>query len=131
MQSLSSGVPGEDVLDPTIKLNIADEADNLAESEPASDEAEATGLLDLGLEEEPLDLEEPDEADLDEIETEEGEEADLLEWGAELGDDPVRMYLKEISQVRLLDPDQELWLATQMGAEERLVTLKSQLAARL
>jgi len=31
----------------------------------------------------------------------------------------------------LLDPDQELWLATQMGAEERLVTLKSQLAARL
>jgi RNA polymerase primary sigma factor len=131
MQSLSSGVQGEDVLDPAIKLNIADEADSLVELEPAADEAEATGLLDLSLEEEPLDLEEPDEAELEEIEVEEGEETDLLEWGAELGDDPVRMYLKEISQVRLLDPDQELWLATQMSAEERLVTLKSQLAARL
>ena len=89
------------------------------------------GLLDLSLEEEPLDLEEPDEAELEEIEAVEGEEPDLLEWGAELGDDPVRMYLKEISQVRLLDPDQELWLATQMSAEERLVKLKGQLAARL
>ncbi len=131
MQSLSSGTRGEDVLASKIKLNIADETDGLVEVEPAADEGEVTGLLDLSLEEEPLDLEEPDEAELEEIEVEEGEEPDLLEWGAELGDDPVRMYLKEISQVRLLDPDQELWLATQMSAEERLVTLKSQLAVRL
>jgi RNA polymerase primary sigma factor len=131
MQSLSSGTQDEDVLDPEIKLNIAEEPDSLVEVEPAAGEGEGIGLLDLSLEEEPLDLEEPDEAELEEIETEEAEEADLLEWGAELGDDPVRMYLKEISQVRLLDPDQELWLATQMSAEERLIKLKSQLAARL
>ena len=131
MQSLSSGTQDEDVLDPEIKLNIAEEPDSLVEVEPAAGEGEVIGLLDLSLEEEPLDLEEPDEAELEEIEAVEGEETDLLEWGAELGDDPVRMYLKEISQVRLLDPDQELWLATQMSAEERLVKLKSQLAARL
>jgi len=33
-------------------------------------------------------------------------------------DDPVRMYLKEIGQVALLEPDQEIWLSTQMAAGE-------------
>ena len=32
----------------------------------------------------------------------------------ELGDDPVRLYLKEIGQVDLLDVDHEFWLATQL-----------------
>jgi len=63
---------------------------------------------------------EPAEADLEEIEFEEDEddEPEPLEWSAELADDPVRMYLKEIGQVRLLDTDQEVWLATQMTAVE-------------
>ena len=111
-----------DTLDPEIKLNSPSDLEALAEAEPA-------GSLDAPLEEEEvLDLEEPDEADLEEIEV---EEEGLLEWSEELGDDPVRMYLKEISQVRLLDPDQEMWLATQMSAEERLVTLRNKLVAQL
>ncbi len=62
---------------------------------------------------------EPAEAELEEIEFEEEDEEDegeSLAWSAELADDPVRMYLKEIGQVRLLDTDQEVWLATQMSA---------------
>jgi len=109
-----------------LKLAASDDL----EAEPSAEEAEL-GLLDLGLEEEEVETEEPSEAELEEIEAEEEEEAGPLEWGAELGEDPVRMYLSEISQVRLLDPDQEMWLATQMSAEERLVVLKAQMAARL
>src|SRR5260221_2238037 len=32
-----------------------------------------------------------------------------------LADDPVRMYLKEIGQVQLLDPNRETWLSSQMA----------------
>jgi len=72
-------------------------------------------------EEESFSSDEPDEAELEEIEIEdEDEDEDALEWSAELADDPVRMYLKEIGQVRLLDTDQEVWLATQMSAVEHL-----------
>jgi RNA polymerase primary sigma factor len=116
----------EPVLDPEAQLNSADDLDPVAE--PPEEGGE---LLESAVdEEEGLDLEEPGEADLEEIEAEEEEEADLLEWSAELGDDPVRMYLKEISQVRLLDPDQEIWLATQMSAAERMSAVRSQFAAR-
>jgi RNA polymerase primary sigma factor len=33
-----------------------------------------------------------------------------------LADDPVRMYLKEIGQVQLLNPNRETWLSSQMAA---------------
>jgi len=122
-----SGKAGEELLEPEPQLNSPDDLDNLVG--PSAEESEPGDLLDTGLEEEPLEIEEPGEADLEEIEAEE-EEADLLEWSAELGDDPVRMYLKEISQVHLLDPDQEIWLATQMSAAERLAVVKSQFAER-
>jgi RNA polymerase primary sigma factor len=36
--------------------------------------------------------------------------------GVVLADDPVRMYLKEIGQVQLLDPNRETWLSSQMAA---------------
>jgi RNA polymerase primary sigma factor len=78
--------------------------------------------------------EEPAETDLEEIEFEEDEDDDresLEEWSAELADDPVRMYLKEIGQVRLLDTDQEVWLATQMTAVEHKHQLESRLHQRL
>ncbi len=42
----------------------------------------------------------------------------------EMGDDPVRLYLKEIGKVELLSPDQELWLAVRMAALRRLELLK-------
>jgi RNA polymerase primary sigma factor len=38
----------------------------------------------------------------------------------ELANDPVRMYLKEIGQVQLLDSDQESWLSAQMTANNRV-----------
>ncbi|HLF27074.1 MAG TPA: RNA polymerase sigma factor RpoD [Anaerolineae bacterium] len=96
-----------------------------AEAEPLIAEESAIEIE----EEEPLTDDEPGEAELEEIEFEEDEddEREPLEWSAELADDPVRMYLKEIGQVRLLDTDQEVWLATQMSAVEH----KQQLEARL
>jgi RNA polymerase primary sigma factor len=36
---------------------------------------------------------------------------------AELSEDPVRLYLQEIGQVKLLDSDREFWLATLIEAE--------------
>jgi hypothetical protein len=91
-------VLGEEIAEPKTRLNVAQEADDLrehAEAEPIAEESESGGL---DLEEEPIDLDEPDDSDLEEIEVEEEEDADLLAWGAELGDDPVRMYLKEIAR---------------------------------
>jgi RNA polymerase primary sigma factor len=42
----------------------------------------------------------------------------------ELSDDPVRLYLKEIGRVELLDTDQELWLAARMDAVNHLERLE-------
>ena len=37
-------------------------------------------------------------------------------------DDPVKMYLKEIGQVPLLDSNREMWLSTQIAAEKSFGT---------
>jgi RNA polymerase primary sigma factor len=44
-------------------------------------------------------------------------------------DDPVRMYLKEIGQVPLLDSNREMWLSAQIAAEHLLQTLTDNLAS--
>ena len=44
-------------------------------------------------------------------------------------DDPVRMYLKEIGQVPLLDSNREMWLSTQIAAERHLEALRDELAS--
>jgi RNA polymerase primary sigma factor len=44
----------------------------------------------------------------------------------ELSDDPVRLYLKEIGGIDLLNPDQEFWLSTQMEAARRIESLTRQ-----
>ena len=44
----------------------------------------------------------------------------------ELSDDPVRLYLREIGGIDLLEPDQEFWLATQMEAARRIESLTRQ-----
>jgi RNA polymerase primary sigma factor len=41
----------------------------------------------------------------------------------EIGEDPVRLYFKEIGSVDLLEPDQEFWLATRYHAAGRLDVL--------
>jgi RNA polymerase primary sigma factor len=55
-----------------------------------------------------------DDEELEEVEEENVEEARLE--GLPMADDPVRMYLKEIGQVQLLDPNRETWLSSQMAA---------------
>ncbi|GAB4481789.1 MAG: hypothetical protein Kow0088_24300 [Anaerolineales bacterium] len=86
---------------------------------------------DLLVELEPTDLEEPSQdvlplesEELEKIITEEPlellEDPHLL---AELGEDPVRLYLKEIGGIELLDADGEFWLATRLDALRRLEAL--------
>jgi len=106
---------------------VVESSDELNSNELPPDEIEAPDVAVVSeetsaeVEEEDSSFDdEPAEADLEEIEFEEDEdeERETLEWGTELADDPVRMYLKEIGQVHLLDTDQEVWLATQMSAPE-------------
>jgi RNA polymerase primary sigma factor len=55
--------------------------------------------------------------------------ADILnkpELLADIGDDPVRLYLKEIGSIDLLETDQEFWLATRLEAAERVGVLSRQ-----
>ncbi len=47
----------------------------------------------------------------------------------ESADDPVRMYLKEIGQVLLLDSNREMWLSTQIAAERLLQALVDKLSS--
>jgi RNA polymerase primary sigma factor len=44
-------------------------------------------------------------------------------------DDPVRLYLREIGRIDLLETDHEFWLSSRMKAYERLTALESQLQA--
>jgi RNA polymerase primary sigma factor len=60
---------------------------------------------------------------------EDPEPADLIpapELVFEIGDDPVRLYLKEIGLVDLLNTDREFWLATRMQADRRIDSIGSQ-----
>ncbi len=41
----------------------------------------------------------------------------------ELGEDPVRLYLREIGEIELLSPDHEFWLATRIEAARRVDVL--------
>jgi RNA polymerase primary sigma factor len=45
---------------------------------------------------------------------------------AALGDDPVRLYLKDIGEIRLLDVSHEFWLSARMSAVRRLDTISRQ-----
>lgn len=88
--------------------------------------------LDELMEEEELDLiEEPElnELTLQEEELrgiESDETLDLLkhpELSIEVSEDPVRLYLKEIGEIQLLDVDQEFWLATRIDGARRIDAL--------
>lgn len=48
----------------------------------------------------------------------------------EISEDPVRLYLKEIGNIDLLDPDREFWLATRLEAARRFELLGQQLVRR-
>ncbi|MBP7692099.1 MAG: RNA polymerase sigma factor RpoD [Anaerolineales bacterium] len=117
-----------DADEPTL-LDDADADEPRAPRGAAGEEAETDDEAGGQVELDDLDLDdaseggedEPGEEELEEIE-EEGLDSGAFSL-AELADDPVRMYLKEIGQVSLLGSDQEIWLAAQMMAERHLQTL--------
>ncbi len=59
------------------------------------------------------------DSDLDQLESAEDMEKVLAQEGLAI-DDPVRMYLKEIGKVPLLDADRELYLAQRMGEGDEM-----------
>jgi len=71
-------------------------------------------------------IDEPDDLvlaqDVDEIPAlDDAEALELLPTPlpADMGEDPVRLYLKEIGEIELLSPDHEFWLATRIEATRR------------
>ena len=82
------------------------------------------------LEDDPVDLIEAEamdiEPDLDPREAiEETIAPEEISVGLESGDDPVRLYLKEIGRVELLSSDHELWLTVRMDAVRRADALRA------
>lgn len=92
--------------------DIDDEFDDFDDALAVTDE----GPGDLAFEEEEFD-------DLDEDALLESARMDTFA----LADDPVRMYLKEIGQVLLLDSNRETWLSTQIAAERLVQNLIDEL----
>ena len=64
--------------------------------------------------------------DIKELESKEQQSTPPIE-SVELGDDPVRLYLKEIGRVNLLDSDLEFWLATRVESTRRLARFTEEL----
>ena len=97
---------------------------------PKTDNQAASKADDLDLEEEPEISLEPDESQvtvegLGELEVEEPLELDRAELAAEMSEDPVRLYLREIGSVKLLDAPREFRLAAMLeGRRVVLLTMR-------
>jgi len=76
----------------------------------------------------PRDIE-PDDEEFDD--DDDADDDDVEEDLSELApaDDPVRMYLKEIGQVPLLDTNREMWLSMQIASERLMNDLADELAS--
>ena len=98
---------------PASKINPAD-APGTEEDLISKDEVEEPAILPVSEEWSDLVLEDP---------------LEILEdptIALELSEDPVRLYLKEIGQIHLLDADSEFRLAARIEAERRFLVLESQ-----
>ena len=98
---------------------------------PEPDDPVLSKAIDPDLEEEPeLSSMEPEENQmageaLSELDVEEPLELDRAELAAEMSEDPVRLYLREIGQVKLLDASREFRLAALLeGRRVVLLTLR-------
>ncbi len=98
---------------------VRDDGDNDYEADDEAIDDEDSlfegGVTDTG----EFPAEEPDEFDED-FDDEDINNDNLSLDSAALVDDPVRMYLKEIGLVPLLDTNRETWLSTQVAAEQLL-----------
>ncbi len=115
-----------DRTDDTLEINLDDDALTSAaglhvdDEEFSSYQEQAAAILE--------DLDEPSYDDLEEIEEEYW--ADLAdEDSLEAADDPVRMYLREIGRVPLLEQHQEIWLSVQREAAVYLDDLMAEHSA--
>jgi RNA polymerase primary sigma factor len=95
--------------------------DDLDENEDEFDDDDLEDADDLN-----DDLDENDDDDDDE-EDDDDDDSTRVET-ISMADDPVRMYLKEIGQVPLLDSNQEIWLSVQMASERLLQELTDELS---
>jgi RNA polymerase primary sigma factor len=102
------------------EFDIEDESDEILDEEDQSDDVvELEVLDDLEINEDII----QEIALADEIQRMErasqqrnADRVPITQVSAETGSDPVRLYLKEIGQVDLLDVDHEFWLATHLEA---------------
>jgi len=74
-----------------------------------------------------VDTDEDDFLDEDDEDDDDLQDDDYV--GLTAADDPVRMYLKEIGQVPLLDTNREMWLSSQIASERLLNKLTDELAS--
>ncbi len=112
---------------PKVQLDDADSEFDLEDDSFDDDSAifEPSGMKDDSAEFMADDISDDDDFDdLDEDVTGENLSIDA----AALADDPVRMYLKEIGQVPLLNTNRETWLSTQVAAEQLLQKLMDNLS---
>ena len=94
-------------------------------------EEEEEDDLDMADDDDDIDMTEDDAAELEEIVAEAAEDnIEEMPKGVAV-DDPVRMYLKEIGKVPLLNPDEEMQLAQDMEAGEELKAEIADLKRRL
>ena len=129
----------------TPEFELASEEEELGEPELNGDET----LLEEGVEAIPLEeiedllvevesslpVDEPEEEEVLALEGEDWESltveetldlADDPRLVMELSEDPVRLYLKEIGGINLLDPDREFWLSTRLEGARRIDLLAAQ-----
>ena len=96
------------------KITYADLASELDDTNPDDIDKVFDAFEDLGVDILKEDSEEPDMADLQEVEEVKVEDLDISNIEGVSVDDPVRMYLREIGKIPLLTYDQEIDLATKV-----------------
>ena len=116
-----------------------DEMDEMPQEKPKQNKPDP-GIIDPAVDSDDIDelmedddmiIEEPDPQQLsseaEELESLERDETlEILKkpgLAAEFSEDPVRLYLKEIGEIDLLDSNHEFWLATRMGASRQIEAL--------
>jgi RNA polymerase primary sigma factor len=128
------GVLTDDVEDPELEEEDLIEAGRLLEDEIITVDdlpiEVLSTLLPVDRAEEEEEVEENGSTEGDDWDEElQDENVDLLGdpgLALEMGEDPVRLYLKEIGNIDLLDPDHEFWLAARLEAVRRMDQLTHQ-----